>query len=226
MKKYSKSQLFAIMILVVLALCCIPSLSFSVGPDVNTDGNVDIHDLTLVIQNLGNYAGCPLCDVDGNFLVNTNDAIDVDTSCDLPGCAICDLPGCDINPRNYICSTFGDDPDNSSMFDTDIFKFYGAKGEQVAIYLVSDPVRNGWEKRALLTLSYRGLVKEDWSLLKPYNLINAKLPEDGFYTLTVTGKQLEGGNLLLRGNYCILLEPTPHGIYHTITPEEVESVYP
>src|SRR4030042_1707910 len=213
MKKYSKSQLFAIMILAVAALCCLPSLSFSAGTDVDSDGNVDLDDVIYVLPYLGDPSSeCPECDVDGNGQITANDILMVDNSCTLPGCA--------TETSAYICSTFGDNPDNSSLFDTDIFKLYGAKGEQVTIFLVSDPLKTGWGKRALLTLSYRGLVKEDWSFLKPYNVINAKLPEDGWYSLSVTGKQKEGGNILLKGPYCILLENTL-GIPHTIWPEDL-----
>jgi hypothetical protein len=118
-------------------------------------------------------------------------------------------PECRVIDKK-ICLFLGNDP-KLLLPDIDIFKFSGAKGETVTIWLEADPPEAGSGKRVTLILTdkIRGtvLVKLDRSALP--NKIIARLPATGEYLITVAEQLLTPKGNRYRGKYCLTLGADP-----------------
>ena len=104
-------------------------------------------------------------------------------------------------------ATLGDDP-KPSILDQDVFKFFGEKGEEIAVRLDARPWQSGLDKKATIMLwdniHKARLYACDRSKLP--NVIKVKLPATGEYRIVVAEQPGWRSWKKYRGDYSLTLE--------------------
>jgi hypothetical protein len=178
--------------------------------DTDSDGVADCRDNCLSISNPDQF------DSDGDGVGN---ACDNCPEISNPDQADSDSDGTgDACEGGNICSYLGD-RHRPFIFDQDVYKFSGKKGETITVRLDANPPEAGSGKRATLALvdNIRGtfLLRVDRSELP--NEITVILPATGKYYIIVAEQLMIGRWKRYRGNYCLTLEASS-STYQTLAP--------
>ena len=129
-------------------------------------------------------------------------------------------------PVRRFCSTLGDNRPPSRL-DVDVFRFTGAKGDNVMLTLSESPGPQNRGKRAALVLlaDIPGVFFARFDVSDLPNQISAKLPAAGKYLVTVAQepKAVRGS---FTGNYCVTLQSSMGASNSFKATETVESIMP
>lgn len=178
--------------------------------DTDSDGVADCRDNCLSISNPDQF------DSDGDSI---GDACDNCPEISNPDQLDSDIDGTgDACEGGSICSYLGDEH-KPFIFDQDIYKFSGKKGEAITVRLDANPSEAGIGKRATLALvdNIKGtfLLRVDRSELP--NEITVILPATGKYYIIVAEQPTTGRSKRYRGNYCLTLGASA-ATYQTLAP--------